>query len=50
MDNKSDEQFLIIQAKIEANKQDMKANNKDSDDKMMNFIEDFKINLASSIT
>ena len=39
MENKSDEQFIIMQSTIETNKQDMKANMKskkqDSDEKMM---------------
>ena len=34
MENKSDEQFIIMKAVIEANKQEMKANNQDSDEKM----------------
>ena len=42
MGNKSDEQFVIMQAAIEANKQEMKANNQDSDKKMMEFIETSK--------
>ena len=33
MDNKSDEQFIITQAAIESNKQDMKSNKQDSDEK-----------------
>ena len=36
MDNKSDEQFLLVQDSIEANKQEMKSNKQYSDDKMMN--------------
>ena len=35
MDNKSDEQFMIMQAKIEANKQDNKVKNQDPDEKTM---------------
>ena len=35
MDNKSDEQFMIMQAKIEANKQDNKVKSQDSDEKTM---------------
>ena len=31
MDNNSDEQLIIIQSTIEANKQEMKANNQDYD-------------------
>ena len=42
MDNKSDEQFIITQATIEANNQEMKAKNQDYDEKMMNTTEDFK--------
>ena len=37
MDNESDEQFIIMQGKIEANKQEMKSNKQDSDEKMMQF-------------
>ena len=50
MDNKSDEQFIIMQAAIEANKQQMKNNKQDSDEKMMKLTEDFKAVIASSIT
>ena len=46
MDNKSDENFIIIQAAIESNKQDMKSNKQYSDEKMMNLTEDFKAMLA----
>ena len=42
MDNSSDEQIIIMQAKIETNKQDLKANKQDSDEKMMNLTEYFK--------
>ena len=42
MDKISDEQFIIMQSKIEVNKQYTKANNQDPDDKMMKIIEDFK--------
>ena len=35
MDKKSDEQFIIMQVEIEAKKQEMKSNKKDSDEKMM---------------
>ena len=49
MDNNSDEQFIIMQAAIEYNKQEIKANKQDSDDKMMNLTEDFKPMLASTI-
>ena len=50
MDNKSDEQFIVMQATIESNKQDMKYNKQEYDDKKMKFTEDFKAMLASSIT
>ena len=50
MDTKSDGQFIIMQGKIEANKQDMKSNKKDSDKKMMKLTEDFKAIFASIIT
>ena len=33
MDKNSDEQFIIIQAEIDSNKQEMKANKQDSDEK-----------------
>ena len=35
MENKSDNQFIIMKGAIEANKQDMKSNKQDSDEKMM---------------
>ena len=50
MDNKSDEQFIIMQATIETNKQDMRSNKQESDKKMMNTTEDFKSMLTSTIT
>ena len=37
MDNKSDEKFTIMQAAIEANKQEMKSNKQESDEKMTQF-------------
>ena len=46
MDKKSDEQFIIIKSAIKANKQDMKSNKKDSDNKMMKLTEDFKVMIA----
>ena len=46
MDNKSDEQFIIIQSVIESNKHYMKSNKEDSDDKMMNIVEDLKVMLT----
>ena len=42
MEKKSDEQFIIIQVAIEYNKQYMKSNKQDSDDKIMTVTEDFK--------
>ena len=42
MDNKSDEQFLIMQATIEVNRQDY-------EDKMKKFIEDLKAMITSTI-
>ena len=46
MDNKYDEQFIIMQAAIETNNQemkaDMKSNKQDSDEKMMQFTETLK--------
>ena len=50
MANKFDEKFIIMQATIKYNKQKMEDNKKNSDDKMMNTIEDFKAMLASTIT
>ena len=50
MDKISDEQFIIMQSKIEVNKKDMKSNNQDSDEKMMKLTEYFKAMLASTIT
>ena len=49
MDNKSDEQFIIMKVTIEANKQDIKDNKQDSDEKMMKLTEDFKQIIASTI-
>ena len=34
MENKPDKKFVILQAKNKANKQEMKSNKKDSDDKI----------------
>ena len=42
MDNNYDEQFIIMKAEIEANKQEMKSNKKYYDVKMMKLTEDFK--------
>ena len=39
-----------MQATIEANKQDMRSNKKDYDEKMMNLTEDFKAMIESTIT
>ena len=39
MDKNSDENFIIIQAAIDSNKQEMKANKQYSDEKMMKIIE-----------
>ena len=47
MDKKSDEQFIIMQDKIEANKQYIISNKQDSDEKMAKFKEEFKIMLAA---
>ena len=51
-DNKSDKQFIITQAAIKNNKQDikanMKANNQYSDEKMMQFKTDMKVNKQDS--
>ena len=50
MDNKSDEQFMIMQSAIEANNQNIKANQKDSDEKTIKLAKDFKAVLVPSIT
>ena len=42
MQNKRYEKFIIIQAEIEANKQDMKSNKKDFDENITKFTEQFK--------
>ena len=39
IENKSDEKFIIMQASIDANKKQMKANKQDSGDKMTKFTE-----------
>ena len=41
------EQFIIIQASIEAKKQEMKSNKKDYDEKMRKSTEEFKAMLAA---
>ena len=46
MENESDEQFIIMQAPIESNKQDMKSGKKYSDEKIIKFPEEFKAILA----
>ena len=49
MDNKSGEQFILMQAAIETNKQEMKskmkANKQYSDEKMMQFTETFSFDI-----
>ena len=50
MDKNSNYQFIIMQATIEANKQDMKTNKKYPDDKMMKVIEALKAMLVSAVT
>ena len=47
MYNKSEEQFIIIQASIEANNPDIKSNKQESDEKMTKLTEDFKSILAA---
>ena len=42
MDNKYDEQLIIMKTAIEDNKQEMKANNQDSDEKMLKLSEEEK--------
>ena len=46
MENIYDEQFIIVQAAIEYNKQEMKANKQDSDEKMTQFTVKFETMLA----
>ena len=50
MDNTSNEKFIITQAKIGANKQEIKSNRQESDEKMTNLTEEIKPMLASSTT
>ena len=40
MDNRSDEQFIFVQARIESNKKEMKSNKQDSDEKIMKVTKD----------
>ena len=47
MDNKSDKQFIIMQASIETKKQYMRANKQDYDNKMTKFTEELKTKLAA---
>ena len=42
IDNKCVEQFIIMRSSIEENKQEMKSNNQESDEKMINLTEKFK--------
>ena len=39
MDKNSDENFIIIQTAVDSNKQEMKSNKKDSDNKLMKITE-----------
>ena len=47
MDNKYDENFIVLQAAIEDNKQEIKSKNQHYDDKMMKLTEDFKSMLTA---
>ena len=47
MENNYNEQLIIMQAAIEVNTQDMKANKQESDEKMTKFTEEFKAILAA---
>ena len=47
--NNYDEQFMIMQSEIEANKQEMKSKKQDSDEKMMKLVEYLKAMLAATI-
>ena len=49
MDDKSDEQFLIVQAKNDANKQDTNEKQMNTDEKISQITEDLKI-LTETIT
>ena len=42
MDNKCNDQFIIIKSSIEASRQDMKSNKQDPDEKTMKLTEYFK--------
>ena len=46
MENNYDEQFIIMQTVIEASKENIKSNKKDSDDTMTKFTEESKAMLA----
>ena len=46
MDNNSYDQFIIMKAAIEANKQEMRANKQDYNEKMTSLTEEFKIMLS----
>ena len=50
MDSKSEEQFIVMQDIIEANKEEMKSNKQDYDEKIMNLTEYFEELLTSTIT
>ena len=50
MDNKYHGKFMITQAAIEPNNQEMKSNKQGSDEKTTNLAEYFKEMIASSIT
>ena len=45
--NKYDEQFIIMQYTVECNNKEMKTNKRDSNEKMMKLIKDFKKIIAS---
>ena len=49
MEKKSDEQFIIMQTIIEANKQEMISNKQDSNEKMTKFTEEFEAMIAAII-
>ena len=46
MEKKSDEILIIMQASIKANKQELKSNKQDSDEKMMQFAVKYETILA----
>ena len=50
MENKPDESFTFARAEIESNKQKMRSNKQDSDEKMKKLIEESKTMLCRNIS